>query len=191
MCYPNPEPENDFLISLVIENPDSNISHALISSVISDWYELFVRFNGPIGSLGSPEESIAILDSFYTKCIQNMPVYSYSLPELFRSFNFESDKIWVSKLSDVLAIRLYPLALYIQQMDLLYLISRISDRFDNPSGHLFFHQNEILSSNLDRQTIYIIMLYLNHYVKDYENGFLTVCIMKVLILVINKHLATV
>ena len=76
-------------------------------------------------------------------------------------------------------------------MDLLYLISRISDRFDNPSGHLFFHQNEILSSNLDRQTIYIIMLYLNHYVKDYENGFLTVCIMKVLILEINKHLATV
>ena len=59
-------------------------------------------------------------------------------------------------------------------MDLLYLISRISDRFENPSGHLFFHQNEILSSNLDRQTIYIVMLYLNHYVKDYENGFLTV-----------------
>lgn len=147
------EPENNFLISLVIENPDSNISHALISSVISDWYELFVRFNGPIGSLGSTEESISILDSFYTKCIQNMPVYSYSLPELFRSFNFESDKIW--------------------QMDLLYLISRISDRFENPSGHLFFHQNEILSSNLDRQTIYIIMLYLNHYIKDYENGFLT------------------
>ena len=69
---------------------------------------------------------------------------------------------------------------YLQQMDLLYLISRISDRFENPSGHLFFHQNEILSSNLDRQTIYIIMLYLNHYVKDYENGFLTVRFMKVL-----------
>lgn len=66
------------------------------------------------------------------------------------------------------------LKIYFKQMDLLYLISRISDRFENPSGHLFFHQNEILSSNLDRQTIYIIMLYLNHYVKDYENGFLTV-----------------
>ena len=93
--YQQTEPENNFLISLVIENPDSNISHALISSVISDWYELFVRFNGPIGSLGSTEETISILDLFYTKCIQNMPVYSYSLPELFRSFNFESDKIWV------------------------------------------------------------------------------------------------
>ena len=74
-------------------------------------------------------------------------------------------------------------------MDLLYLISRISDRFENPTGHLFFHQNEILSSNLDRQTIYIIMLYLNHYVKDYENGFLTVCnILYVKVLLINSCL---
>lgn len=44
------EPESDILISLIIENPDSNISHALLSAVISDWYELYTRLNGPIGN---------------------------------------------------------------------------------------------------------------------------------------------
>lgn len=92
------------------------------------------------------------LEGFFGDCISNMPVYSYSLPELFRSFNFKADQQW--------------------QMDLIYLISRLSDRFARPIGHLFFHQNEVLSSNIDRQTVYIIMLYLNHYIKEYENGFL-------------------
>ena len=46
------EPESDILISLIIENPDSNISHALLSAVISDWYELYSRLNGPIGFRG-------------------------------------------------------------------------------------------------------------------------------------------
>ena len=76
-------------------------------------------------------------------------------------------------------------------MDLIYLISRISDRFTRPVGHLFFHQNEVLSSNIDRQTVYIIMLYLNHYIKEYENGFLKVTLYLVFDLFINWYLASI
>ena len=81
--------------------------------------------------------------------------YSYSLPELFRSFNFSPDAQW--------------------QMDYLYLISRVSDRFLSCQGHLFFNQNQVFMTNIDRQTVYIIMLYLNHYISERENGFLKVC----------------
>jgi len=141
------EPESDILISLIIENPDSNISHALLSAVISDWYELYSRLNGPIGASG-----IAQLTAFFDTAVANMPIYSYSLPELFRSFNFAPDSSW--------------------QMDYLYLISRCDDRFARVRGHLFFNQNQVFMTNIDRQTVYILMLYLNHYISERDNGFL-------------------
>ena len=103
------------------------------------------------------------LTSFFDACIANMPIYrklskilnfviilkfqfkssnvfpqifltyfwlgqSYSLPELFRSFNFSGDTT--------------------AQMDYLYLISRVSDRFMPVSGHLFFNQNEVFMTNI-------------------------------------------
>ena len=53
-----------------------------------------------------------------------------------------------------------------------YLLSRLQSRFCVLEGYLFFHQNFVLTSNLDRQTVYLLMLYLNHMISDYENGFL-------------------
>lgn len=64
------EPEDDILISLIIENPDSNISHALLSAVISDWYELYSRLNGKMA-----DSSVEDLTTFFDACIANMPIY--------------------------------------------------------------------------------------------------------------------
>ena len=59
-------------------------------------------------------------------------------------------------------------------MDYLYLISRCDDRFARVRGHLFFNQNQVFMTNIDRQTVYILMLYLNHYISERDNGFLKV-----------------
>ena len=63
------EPEDDILISLIIENPDSNISHALLSAVISDWYELYTRLNGKMS------DTMDKLTSFFDTAVTNMPIY--------------------------------------------------------------------------------------------------------------------
>lgn len=108
------EPEPNFLISLVIKNGDSAINYALLSSgkkynyiientykclVVSDWYELFYRIYGRMTDLISSkpiDELKVCLADFFTSCLHKMPLHSYSLPELFRSFQFSNQKSFVS-----------------------------------------------------------------------------------------------
>ena len=83
------EPEDDILISLIIENPDSNISHALLSAVISDWYELYSRLNGKMADSSNED-----LTSFFDACIANMPIYRklskiLNFREIFNFFFFD------------------------------------------------------------------------------------------------------
>jgi len=149
------EPEPNFLISLAIKNGDSAINYALLSSVVSDWYELFSRIHGRLADISSRcsvSRLKEILSDFFSSCLQKMPLHSYSLPELFRSFQFSSPTSF--------------------HLEVTYLLSRLQSRFCVLEGYLFFHQNFVLTSNLDRQSVYLLMLYLNHMISDYENGFL-------------------
>ena len=53
-----------------------------------------------------------------------------------------------------------------------YALTRVQSRFCPLKGYLYFYQNFVLTSNIDRQTSYILMLYLNNMISDNENGFL-------------------
>ena len=44
----------------------------------------------------SLEDAKNVIADFFMACLQKMPLHSYSLPELFRSFQFSSDKSFVS-----------------------------------------------------------------------------------------------
>lgn len=166
------EPEPNFLISLVIKNGDSAINYALLSSVVSDWYELFYRIYGRMTDLISSkpiDELKVCLADFFTSCLHKMPLHSYSLPELFRSFQFSTQKSF--------------------HLDVTYLLSRLQSRFCPLEGYLYFHQNFVLTSNIDRQTVYILMLYLNNMINDYDNGFLDLSFHTFFLPILNESLS--
>lgn len=149
------EPEQDLLISLSIKNGDTQYSHALLLSVLNDWYELFMRIHGnlidlleKIGLLKLKE----LLSSFFGSFLEKMKIHSYGLPELFCSYELDNSTE--------------------SQFDLIYLVNRIRSRFSPIDGHLIFSKNTVYSTNIDRQSVYILMIYLSSMFSDAENGFL-------------------
>ncbi|CBY20205.1 unnamed protein product [Oikopleura dioica] len=82
-----------------------------------------------------------------------MKIHSYGLPELFCSYELDSSRE--------------------SQFDLIYLVNRIRSRFSPIDGHLIFSKNTVYSTNIDRQSVYILLIYLSSIFSDAENGFLT------------------
>ena len=52
------------------------------------------------------------------------------------------------------------------------MINRIRSRFSPIDGYLIFSQNTVYSTNIDRQSVYILMIYLTSMFCDAENGFI-------------------
>ena len=52
------------------------------------------------------------------------------------------------------------------------MINRVRSRFSAINGYLIFSQNTVYSTNIDRQSVYILMIYLTSMFSDAENGFI-------------------
>ncbi|CAG5113471.1 Oidioi.mRNA.OKI2018_I69.chr2.g7578.t1.cds [Oikopleura dioica] len=81
-----------------------------------------------------------------------MKIHSYSLPELFCSYELDASRE--------------------SQFDLIYMVNRVRSRFSPIDGYLIFSQNTVYSTNIDRQSVYILMIYLTSMFSDAENGFI-------------------
>jgi len=93
-----------------------------------------------------------LLSSFFGSFLEKMKIHSYGLPELFCSYELDNSRE--------------------SQFDLIYLVNRIRSRFSPIDGHLIFSKNTVYSTNIDRQSVYILMIYLSSMFSDAENGFL-------------------
>ena len=122
--------------------------------------------------------------SFFGSFLEKMKIHSYGLPELFCSYELDNSRESVSiflifiNLDRLIEI-LWPDTrmqtkkyLNFQQFDLIYLVNRIRSRFSPIDGHLIFSKNTVYSTNIDRQSVYILMIYLSSMFSDAENGFL-------------------